>query len=518
MRFYLASADRARSAAKSLLRKLSDLGVEASLGQCQAAIAAALGYASWAELKGQVGLHPPSSFDHEVGDEARTSRIAHQAKALAEAFSLSPDAAEAMARMAGLTSSRLAGEVKPVGGMSIVPGFLAGCSAVVVTHAGGTSVVAAMGSASSHSMRFEALFGTEGERPSLAFGIWPMSAAKAADPTPRSREIEFAADDIWLGGFQVLGFAAGREEGFYLRNALRRFKGSPPTDAEFEEAVAGWRTLLREAGVRALDALIDDGALALFAHASSPPMNLREAYNGLRDIPGHARIRSLLAAFPMLAHQIWLDPSIRDEGGPATPEALVGHIVGHGLDCGPLGRTGPLPRSLVETLRGETGGGAPWTNVTAMATLRLAHARGGDGWRWLSGERLRGYVTLAMTFRTLDLLWDDASVLEWIGRERLDRLLDGPPWRPVEACQAVLDQPDMERIPDEVSTALAQAAIVMSGHSLPLSRSPRLDPRRHGAALLELLDAGTLDKALLRSLLVIARAGLGRETASVALA
>jgi len=102
-RFILASNDRAREKAKLLKSLLSRAGKEASLTSCQATVARALGYGTWAELvRPEHGI--PSRLDEDAGLDAWRARIERQCTAIGDGYGLDPRIAAGVALALRLTS------------------------------------------------------------------------------------------------------------------------------------------------------------------------------------------------------------------------------------------------------------------------------------------------------------------------------------------------------------------------------------------------------------------------------
>lgn len=104
MRFYVSGPARAKSLAKSLSKTASQSGIAASLSQCQAALADALGYSSFGELL-KVSQTPttPSLLDDEVPEQERSARLAYQTAAFVRKLGLKPMQASELAAAVKLT-------------------------------------------------------------------------------------------------------------------------------------------------------------------------------------------------------------------------------------------------------------------------------------------------------------------------------------------------------------------------------------------------------------------------------
>jgi hypothetical protein len=106
MRFHVAGTARAKALPKALSRTVSLMtGSKPSLSHCQAAVAQALGYASFAELLRVAGggHMPPSPLDDAIPAHERTERIQRQAAAFSARLGLGDALALDIAREAALT-------------------------------------------------------------------------------------------------------------------------------------------------------------------------------------------------------------------------------------------------------------------------------------------------------------------------------------------------------------------------------------------------------------------------------
>jgi hypothetical protein len=85
-RIYLREFNFARAKAKALRDALVLVGEPQNLTHCQGAVAAALGYSNWAELKHvtESRQHAPSPLDDSLPPQVVEGRLAHQARIIAE--------------------------------------------------------------------------------------------------------------------------------------------------------------------------------------------------------------------------------------------------------------------------------------------------------------------------------------------------------------------------------------------------------------------------------------------------
>jgi hypothetical protein len=117
MRFVLATLDHARAGAKALQVAVGQsCGIDANLGRCQAAVAAALGYASWAELKAETSRpgRVPSQFDAQAGADVGAERSAHYRRAYREHFGLTDEQASVVDMAVPLTAGSQPGGLAPI--------------------------------------------------------------------------------------------------------------------------------------------------------------------------------------------------------------------------------------------------------------------------------------------------------------------------------------------------------------------------------------------------------------------
>ena len=102
MRFLIASPEHARRKARLLKDLLDRLGAPAPLTACQATLARALGYASWAEMLATRGT--PSPLDEQADPATIRLRIERQVEAVAAGHRLDPARAAGVARALALTA------------------------------------------------------------------------------------------------------------------------------------------------------------------------------------------------------------------------------------------------------------------------------------------------------------------------------------------------------------------------------------------------------------------------------
>ena len=104
MRFYVAGPARARALAKHLDKITGRAGIPVTLTACQAAVANALGYASFSEfLKVSSAKNPLSPPDEDATTAERADRLATQSSAFVKCFGLDPTSASNLAGIASLT-------------------------------------------------------------------------------------------------------------------------------------------------------------------------------------------------------------------------------------------------------------------------------------------------------------------------------------------------------------------------------------------------------------------------------
>ena len=105
MRFNVAGSGRAKAIAKNLYRTAERHGIRPSLTLCQAAVAEALGYASFAELLriAGTGRARPSLLDEDLAPADRASRRTFQVAALVRRLEIGQDLAARLAAEASLS-------------------------------------------------------------------------------------------------------------------------------------------------------------------------------------------------------------------------------------------------------------------------------------------------------------------------------------------------------------------------------------------------------------------------------
>jgi hypothetical protein len=103
MRFTIASDGHARRKARLLKDLLESAGAPASLTECQATVAKALGHASWAEMLSQA-RRGPSPLDEDAGMAVILARIGRQIESISERHGLPAQRAAGVAKALGMTS------------------------------------------------------------------------------------------------------------------------------------------------------------------------------------------------------------------------------------------------------------------------------------------------------------------------------------------------------------------------------------------------------------------------------
>jgi hypothetical protein len=104
MIFHANNSALAKRVAKSLKRELSTLGVEATLGQCQNAVANMHGFANWHEMEADLGRHEPSPDDAAAPPQEVAIRRLHHLAVMTTSFpqaaTAAPSIVDAIARTA----------------------------------------------------------------------------------------------------------------------------------------------------------------------------------------------------------------------------------------------------------------------------------------------------------------------------------------------------------------------------------------------------------------------------------
>ncbi len=265
------------------------------LGACQAAVASALGYRDWSELKRSVGSAPPSAFDHEVTPAEREDRRLYQARALAKSLGLPQAVAASLAEGLALTASH----ATPSG--PSVDTFIAGMAFLVTEELGAMTAFASAPNGTGR-VRAKAVIRDDPETawPSIRAGI---DESEGDGPFPDLPS--WYRPGGWLDAVEMLGWRVGSGVPEVLGSALHRHLGRRPSEAETGLAWRAWQGRLASSRILPLAARVDQSVFGLATQSGFEILDLQEGYEDFRDIPGNRLLRAVASAYPLLAAQAW---------------------------------------------------------------------------------------------------------------------------------------------------------------------------------------------------------------------